>query len=117
MTIDVRSAESFLQTAPRDLALYNACRAYAWRFDGENNFDGYSNGELRLVRSIIDTCRVVFDVGANRGEWTETVLTLNAALEVHAFEPSPETFNELVRKQLPSSVRVNNVGLGEVPEE
>src|SRR4051812_49097214 len=116
MTIDARSAELFLQTAPRDLPLYNACRAYAWRFDGENNFDSYTNGELRLVRSVIDNCRVVFDVGANRGEWTETVLTLNPALEVHAFEPSPETFNELGQKKLPSSVRLNNVGLGDARE-
>jgi hypothetical protein len=116
MTIDARKVEEFLRTAARDLPLYNACRAYAWHFDGENNFDSYTNGEIRVLQSLIGDCQVVFDVGANEGAWTETVLTLSSELQVHAFEPSPDTFGNLKRKNLPPSVRLNNVGLGEVAE-
>jgi FkbM family methyltransferase len=117
MTIDNLAVGQFLKTASRDLALYNACRDYAFRFDGENDFDSYTNGELRLLQTLLPNCRIVFDVGANRGEWTETALTLDPTIEVHAFEPSASTFQQLAAKQLGGQVRLNNIGIGAVEEE
>jgi FkbM family methyltransferase len=116
MSIDNAAVEQFLKTAPSDVRLYQACRAYVWRFDGENDLDPYTNGEWRALGEFIPGCRVVFDVGANRGDWTESVLTLNPALEVHAFEPSSDSFAQLAAKALPAHVRLNNVGLGAVAE-
>lgn len=117
MAIDLMSVLQFLRTAPREVALYRACRDYATHFDGENNADSYSNGEFTTLMSLIPGCRVVFDVGANRGEWTETVLTINPALEVHAFEPARDSFAALSAKPLASKVQLNNVGMGAVAEE
>src|SRR5882672_5273704 len=114
MSIDSEAVRHFLETAGREVALYNACRAYGFRFDGENDFDSYTNGELRLIRTLLPDCRVVFDVGANRGTWTETALVINPAAEIHAFEPSASTFRELAAKPLPPGVHLNNVGLGDV---
>jgi len=117
MTMDVDGVKRFLQTAGRDVGLYNACREYAFRFDGENDWDSYRNGEFRTLRALIPNCRLVFDVGANRGDWIELVLTLNPALEIHAFEPAAANFRVLAAKRLPEEVRINNVGLGECEEQ
>lgn len=59
-----------------------------------------SNGESMLQRCVVEATEagaplVVFDVGANRGDWTLSILALCArapvALQVHAFEPSAYT--------------------------
>jgi len=68
----------FPESAARDLDLYNACYAYDGRFDGENHFDSYSNGELALMRFAPPHCRVGIDVGANRGRWIDVALTVGA---------------------------------------
>lgn len=76
------------------------------RADGPN--DLRSNGELLLQRQILDTHArqeqlVVFDVGANVGAWTWSVLDQAQErgihnIEVHAFEPVPATFKTLGRR-------------------
>ncbi|MBI3516199.1 MAG: FkbM family methyltransferase [Proteobacteria bacterium] len=117
MSIDIAAVEQFLPTAPRSVPLYQACRAYVWRFDGENDPDPYTNGEWRTLGEYMPHCRVVFDVGAHRGDWTETVLTINPDLEIHAFEPSRDGFDRIAAKNLPPRVRCNNVGLGARAEQ
>ena len=116
MAIDLYAVLQFLRTAPREIVLYRACRDYAQHFDGENNPDSSTNGELALLMKLIPGCRVAFDVGANRGDWCETVLTINPALEVHAFEPARDSFAVLSAKRLPRVV-CSNVGLGAVAEQ
>jgi FkbM family methyltransferase len=116
MSLDLHHVVHFIQTAPRSTVLYKACRDYASHFDGENDLDSYSNGEFRVLREWIPACRVVFDVGANRGDWTELALTINPGIEVHAFEPARDSFAALVAK-VPAQVRCNNVALGSVAEE
>lgn len=117
MTIDIATVERFLSTAPRDRALYKACRDYAWRFDGENDLDNYTNGELGVMQEWLPGCHVVFDVGAHGGAWTEAALVLNPALEIHAFEPASDSFAALAGKPFPSQVRRLKLGLGAVAEE
>jgi FkbM family methyltransferase len=117
MPIDIAALEQYLRTAPRDVPLYKACRDYVWRFDGENDPEPATNGEWRTLTAYMPGCRVVFDVGANRGDWTATVLTINPALEVHAFEPSPESFAQLAARPLSAQVRCNNLGLGAIAEQ
>jgi FkbM family methyltransferase len=117
MTIDIPSIERFLRTAPRDLALYKACRDYASHFDGENDLDAATNGEYRVLAMLLPDCKVAFDVGANRGDWAETALVLNPALEIHAFEPGAATFAALTARGLPPAVRCHALGLGAVAEQ
>jgi FkbM family methyltransferase len=45
------------------------------------------------------------------------VLALNPALEIHAFEPSRDSFAQLAAKTQPPQVRRNNVGLGAAAEQ
>jgi len=52
--------------------------------------------ESYVVRTLIGVDATVFDVGANRGEWSRLVQThcLGRA-HIHAFEPNPLAFNAL----------------------
>ena len=70
------------------------------------------NGEDRVLRQLGRGLAVVFDVGANVGEWTEHALAAGART-VHAFEISPSTSAELRRRfEGDDRVRVNSFGLG-----
>jgi FkbM family methyltransferase len=75
------------------------------RGDSSNNMK--SNGEEMNQRHLISQFRrnvdnlVVFDVGANVGDWTWFLLeewskqNINDRLEIHVFEPIPSTFETL----------------------
>jgi len=116
MTDDISELERRLRAAPRDLALYKACRDYAGRFAGENDLDPSSNGEYRVLCAMMPESRVVFDVGAHVGGWCETVLAINPALEVHAFEPARDSFAALTAKRL-AQVKVTNAAVGAAAEQ
>jgi FkbM family methyltransferase len=62
---------------------------------GYGNLDMASNGESRVVRTLIDPGDIVFDVGANVGSWSLHVLEHQPTARVHAFEPTPDVFAEL----------------------
>lgn len=55
---------------------------------------------------------VLFDVGANIGNYTKLLAEHFPDGEIFAFEPSPETFRAL-RENCPPSVRPFNLGFGE----
>jgi FkbM family methyltransferase len=84
---------------------------------GDNDCDLHTNGELRLARAVLPHCSVVFDIGANVGEWTELALTINPRASYHCFEPSNATFRILSAKPFPANVRRNHFGLSSAAEE
>ena len=66
--------------------------AYAHsRRDGLNNFE--VNGERELQRlvaaSVVGRVPVVFDVGANLGEWSKSMVDISPGARIVAFEPVP----------------------------
>ncbi len=88
----------------------------------ENNDDARisRNGEHWLMRQLLAAHAergakqplVVFDVGANRGDYTRAILAAAAEIrclvEVHAFEPSPKCV-EALRRELSGDSRVRIV--------
>ena len=87
------------------------------RFSGEKNVLSYvkkhsiKRGEGKLI---------VFDVGANKGQYTNTILNFfnDNYIEIHCFEPGHETFLELsddVGRN--SNVTLNNFGLSDSQTE
>lgn len=70
-----------------------------------------TNGEGWVLKQLGPALDIVFDVGANVGEWTQHALAAGART-VHAFEISPTTGDEL-RRNLGSDDRVcvNSFGL------
>jgi FkbM family methyltransferase len=69
---------------------------------GYNNYAPEWNGEYRVLAQVLaeigHTRPVVFDVGANEGDFTARVLELCPDAEVHAFEPNPPTYARLERQ-------------------
>lgn len=92
------------------------------RAKGEGNGNPSTNGEyaaLRIIkRRLAKTGGIVFDVGANRGEWTREVAAgMPATLSVFSFEPMPATFRQLEENVLgiktSAKIRVVNLGLSD----
>lgn len=92
--------------------LYEFCVKYVDRFNGDNNSNPETNGEYIFLRDQLRG--VVFDVGANIGDWASFALATNQKINLHCFEPSAATYDKLAQKKWPSNVWLNNLGLGEV---
>jgi FkbM family methyltransferase len=87
-------------------------------YKGENNDDMETNGELQFMRRILPQCKIVFDVGANIGDWTALALNINPHLQVHCFEPSVATFQRLQTRDFGGgAVTCNNLGLSSAAGE
>src|SRR5258708_3137743 len=97
--------------------LYRLCKKYVDRYRNENNGDMRNNGEERFLASVLPVCRVVFDVGANVGDWAKMALSINPSVNLHCFEPSHATYQRLVVNRFPPNVVCNNIGLGSNPSE
>ncbi|MBE2221560.1 MAG: FkbM family methyltransferase [Anaerolineae bacterium] len=102
---------------PQNKTLYQFCRRYLDRYDGVNNSDMATNGEQRVLQTVLPRCTLVFDVGANVGDWTKSALSFNSQLIVHAFEPHAATFATLASQPFPAQVVRQPFGFGAVEEE
>ncbi len=102
---------------PRQPKLYHLFKTYVDRYNGENDDNPATNGEWRLLRATLPASHVVFDIGANIGAWAAHALQINPALELHCFEPSRQTFAQLVARQFGANVVCNNFGMSATPGE
>jgi FkbM family methyltransferase len=100
-----------LRWLPYNGHLYNFCKSYVEKHDGDCNGDIATNGELRVMRQFLPGCSVVFDVGAHTGEWAGLALSVNPGLNIHCFEPSRENFANLTRNVTSPNVTCNPFGL------
>lgn len=77
--------------------------------------DAETNGEAALLRDLAprEDWKVVFDVGANVGDWTAEILRLFPHAEVHAFEVAPETHRMLARRIADPRARLNDFALSD----
>lgn len=82
---------------------------------GNLNYDLETNGEAFVLDALRPfRPRILFDAGANRGDWTLAACARHPQAEVHAFEISPPTFHALVAGVSGhAGVRCNNVGLSD----
>ena len=105
--------------APRWHWAYRMCKMYVDNYRGDNNADLTINGEVRFLHSYLTDkgkC-VVFDVGANHGQWCRQVLHAQPLAQIHCFEPSTRAYQTLIASNFPPNVVCNNVGIGSQPEE
>ena len=76
------------------------------------SYDFKENGEEDLILNFrLLNPKIVFDVGANVGDWTGTALEHFQSSTIHSFELSSSTFNHLTNNIKSSRVVLNNVGL------
>lgn len=97
--------------------------------ENSGNADFQKNGEKKLVERILRLYNnldnkepIIFDIGANVGNWLTELLNiaekLNILPEVHAFEPVESSFEELSRKfSGKQKIFLNNFGLSDNPGE
>lgn len=99
-----------LKILPLNQHLYNFCKSYLEKHNSDNNCDIHTNGELRFMKRNLGNCSMVFDIGANAGEWTKLALKINQNIELHCFEPGSHAFKTLISNNLPENVICNNFG-------
>jgi len=110
--------KALLSVVPSNsLVLYRLSKIYVDTYNGENNDDIETNGELRLMQQTLPQCKTVFDVGANLGQWTALALGINPTANIHCFEPSLSTFQRLLSNSFPPTVVCNNFGMSSAPGE
>lgn len=99
--------------------LAQACRKYLNAYENIGNWDMTWNGELAAIRQILLHCDgEVLDVGANAGQWAESVLPELGNRRLHSFEPVPAVFAKLADQVGNcSNVLLNNFGLGSANAE
>ena len=117
MTSPIEALVDFLSTAPHEAKLYDACRSYTLRCDGDANPNPATNGEFMVLRNAIPGSQLAVDAGAERGVFIDEMLRLNPALAIHAFEPDPRSYATLQAKGYPPSVTLENLALGACEEE
>ena len=81
-----------------------------------------NSGEINAVKNLLRKERnapiTIFDVGANRGEYTLALLPFFDQAQFYAFEPSCRTFEELViNLGSYSRVTTTNIALGQKTEK
>jgi FkbM family methyltransferase len=95
---------------------------FSLSIDGMNYGRGdnfYDSGELVLLNLLIqyfkESDRVVFDVGANVGDYSKTLSdTLPPHVTIHVFEPSKKTFQLLLENtKHVKNIVANNFGLSD----
>lgn len=62
----------------------------------ENNRIIDITGEIEVINKFIQNGDIVFDVGANIGEWTQEVLKTKSNIKIHLFEPVIHTYKNLI---------------------
>jgi len=81
------------------------------------NFGSYETDETAMFLRLAEGIDVLFDVGANIGWYSlNTAKRYGSALEIHAFEPIPATYNQLVRNielNRVESIHPNNFGFSD----
>lgn len=60
-----------------------------------NNPNPKSNGEECIVRNFIKDNDIVFDIGANKGDWSDCVKKYVSNVNIYAFEPMVNVFQNL----------------------
>lgn len=87
----------------------------SFRVAGYQAFDPRTNGERRyLAKTAQVGDGVVFDVGANQGNWAQMVLAFHPQARLHCFEPGAAPFQALA-DDLGELVRVHNVAVSDKP--
>src|SRR5579862_6222564 len=117
MTSPIKALVDFLSAAPHEPELYDACRRYIERCDGDANPDPATNGEFMVLRNAMPGAQLAIDVGAERGVFHDEMLRLNPTLTIHAFEPDPRSFATLQAKGYPPAVTIENLALGATVDE
>jgi len=116
-----KRVHSLLRSFPTLLKKIDSVCMEFHRIQENHSSDIAANGERWLVQTLAkrNRLKIVFDVGANHGDWAAEVLMANPAATIHCFEISPPTFQKLSTRLSPNkgNVLLNPFGLSEATGE
>lgn len=76
------------------------------------NNDHRSNGEQWLQKKIAEINPVIiFDVGANKGEWSIAMAKISPPSRIYAFEPVKEVYDQLISNTSNTTIKCNLIAL------
>lgn len=81
------------------------------------DYDCYKNGEAAVLTKLADIqpFTTIFDVGANKGDWSLIASELFPQATIHSFEIVPETYNRFVKNcGHRQNIVCHNVGLSNI---
>ena len=84
--------------------------------DFESSGEKYAMGYVKNLLKNIDK-PVLFDVGANRGDYAKELVKNYRNAEIHCFEPAAETFKILCSQVKSDKVIMNNFGMSDTCTE
>tara|TARA_B110000259_G_scaffold83405_1_gene97359 strand:- start:57 stop:896 length:840 start_codon:yes stop_codon:yes gene_type:complete len=91
--------------------LYLLCQKYIKIYE-EFSYVFEKNGEKNIIKKLKkQNFKIIFDVGANRGDWTSVALNFFESAFVHSFELSPNTFKKLSQNIVNKRAILNNFAL------
>lgn len=92
--------------------LFSASQSFLNALNNKINDPDLSGENWFLQNLNHSEIKVVFDVGANVGNWSKKIVEVNPEAEIHAFEPVPATFEKLKNnlKGFPN-LKLNLLGL------
>lgn len=77
-----------------------------------NDMDPAKNGEHLLLKTIMPYCHTYFDVGANKGDWTNFILENKPdPYKCYLFEPGRAAFAYLQKRFNSPSIELKNVAI------
>ena len=91
--------------------IYNFSYKHIDWFNSDNNNNFLTNREIKFVYSFVSKFNqelCIFDVGANKGDWSEYLKNINPNFNMHLFEPSKKNFSEFVEKNWLKNIILNN---------
>jgi len=94
--------------------LYFLSKIYIRKYEGFA-YDFEINGEKKLIKLLSQKkFNIIFDVGANRGDWSSVILEEFNNAKIHTFELSKSTFKEIAQNLKSERVKHNNIGLSNI---
>jgi FkbM family methyltransferase len=84
---------------------------------GVLNYESHKlSGEACFIENYVSKIGkgIVFDVGANVGDYSKILRKSNQDIEIYAFEPHPVTFQKLLKNTECLDIKTFNVGVGSV---
>ncbi len=107
-----------VKTNSRKNQLIQKIQGLVYRLDNTGNSNIKYNGELNFIKDVCEHYRgkkwVFFDIGANKGEYTELILKYATSnmVQLHLFEPQKSCI-ELLNKKFSqhTDIRINKFGL------
>jgi FkbM family methyltransferase len=75
--------------------IYHISREYVNYYRGDQNANMSINGEEKFINETMKDGMMVFDVGANVGDWATRVRAIGRNIKIHCFEPDKDALDEI----------------------